>query len=123
MFIVTLATGSVMVAAIAMSPMYARRVRFQRSPFAGILLVCGSIGLGLAARGSADTTPPRDDLFLCLFAMLLLGALLIVADPGDDGFGDDSGGDGPDEDPPWWPEFEAGFRSYARHSRRPLVTR
>jgi len=66
---------------------------------------------------------PKDELFLCLFALLLLGTLLILADDPDEG---DDPGDRDDEsdgDPPWWPEFEAGFSGYTRQRRSPVTTR
>ena len=66
---------------------------------------------------------PKDELFLCLFALLLLGTLLILADEPDDR-GDDPDGhhDDSDGDPPWWPEFEAGFSNYTRQPRSPVAT-
>jgi hypothetical protein len=48
-------------------------------------------------------------------AVTLLAAPLLRRRPGDDGpgGGDGAGGD-PSPEPPWWPEFERGFRAYAR---------
>ena len=118
MFIVNLAAGALTVAAISLSPLYARRVRLARSARLGVTLVVLAIALGAASVASTDGLPPKDGLFLCLFAMLLLGSLLILADPGDGPDDDDERG--PDGEPPWWPEFEDGFRRYARRTRVPV---
>jgi hypothetical protein len=48
-------------------------------------------------------------------AVTLLAAPLLRRRPGDDGPG---GGDDPDPDPSWWPDFERDFRAYARRSER-----
>jgi hypothetical protein len=117
-FIVTLAVGTLVVAAITLSPLYARRLEPMGSTRLGLQLVGLAIGLAVfdaAARGRAPL--PWSELFVFAFCLLLLGALLIVGD-GDDPDDDDADDDG--DDPWWWPEFEAGFRSYARR-RRPLV--
>jgi hypothetical protein len=120
LFIVNLAIGVMTVAAIALWPLYAERVRWLGSARIGATLVLASITLGAASASRlARSLPPRNGLFFGLFAGLLLGSFLILAD---EGGGDDSDG-GPDDpggDPPWWPDFEAGFRSYARQPRYPV---
>ena len=123
MFIFTFAVGTATVAAIALSPLYAPRLKVSNSSRLGAALVGTSILLGAFAVGiSGAMVAPKDELFLCLFALLLLGTLLILADepdsrdPGDPH--DDSDGD-----PPWWPEFEAGFSSYTRQPRSPAASR
>lgn len=124
MFIFTFAVGTATVAAIALSPLYAARLRVLSSSRLGTVLVGAALVLGaFTVLTSGGVVAPKDELFLCLFALLLLGTLLIIADDPDDR--DDHGGrhDDSDGDPPWWPEFEAGFKSYARQPRRPVATR
>ena len=124
MFIFTFAVGTATVAAIALSPLYAPRLKAISSSRVGIALVSTALLLGtLTVATSGGVVGPRDELFLGLFAILLLGTLLILADDPDDR--DDPGGDhdGSDGDPPWWPEFEAGFSSYARRPRSPVASR
>jgi hypothetical protein len=124
LFIFTFAVGTATVAAIALSPLYAPRLRVLSSSRVGMALVGTSILLGaFAFATSGGLVAPKDELFLCLFALLLLGTLLILADGPDER--DDHGGDGDDSDgdPPWWPEFEAGFSSYTRQPRSPVATR
>jgi hypothetical protein len=127
MFPVTLALGLCIVAAILLSPLYIQRVRLVKSSSPatvrrgslGAALVLGSLGVAAVAVSlPGRSTPQNDALFLGLFVLLLVGSLLILA--GDD---TDEEGDGPDADPPWWPEFEAGFRQHLRHARRPISTR
>ena len=125
MFVVTLAVGAVTVAAISLSPLYARRVRLVRSARLGTALVAGSIALGASSVATSGwPLLPRDELFLCLFAALLLGTLLILGDDAEEGpddpngWLDDSGGD-----PPWWPEFEAGFSRHVGRRRYPAASR
>jgi len=125
LFIFTVAVGSATVAAISLSPLYARRVRMMRSARLGSALVVGALLLGgLSAVTRGGGMPAKDELFLCLFGVLLLGTLLILGDGADEG--DDDGDGRPrdsDDDPPWWPEFEKGFDHYARQPRSPVTTR
>jgi hypothetical protein len=127
MFLFTLALGVLIVAAILLSPLYIQRVRLVKSSSLGTVkfsslgaaLVMASLGLAaVVASLPRRSTPGNDALFLCLFVLLLVGSLLILVgdDPGEEG-------DGPDADPPWWPEFEAGFRHHLRRERRPVSTR
>ena len=125
MFIFTFAVGTATVAAIALSPLYASRLNMMsssrlKSSRLGAMLVVAAMLLGAFAVTSGGVMRARDELFLCLFALLFLGALLILADGSDgrDGHHDDTDGD-----PPWWPEFEAGFKSYSRQRRPPVATR
>jgi hypothetical protein len=118
MFVFMLALGVCIVGAILLSPLYIRRVRVVKSAMLGAALVVGSLGLAaIAASPPVRVAPANDVLFLCLFVLLLVGALLILGDDSDEE------GDGPDADPPWWPEFEAGFRHHLRSQRRPVSTR
>jgi hypothetical protein len=120
-FVVTVAAGASTVAAIALAPLYARRIGLRRSLGVGLTLVAASLALGAGSVARLHGLPPKDALFPCLFAMLLLGSLLILADPRrrrDDGSEDDA----PDEDPPWWPDFEIALKRSARKQREPLVT-
>src|SRR4051812_41367379 len=110
------------VAAISLSPLYAERLHILRSTRVGATLVIASLAIGGASLSGLDSAlPPKDELFCGLFAALLLGSFMILAGSGDD---DEDNGE-PDRerdgDPPWWPEFEAGFRQYARRPRRPLT--
>ena len=104
------------VAAVALSPAYAARVRVPRgSTTIGAASVAAAIALAVpAALWDVAVLPSRNEAFLVAFALLLLGALLIVGS----GPEDDPGAD--DEEPPWWPSFELDFWSYTR-SRRPLA--
>jgi hypothetical protein len=125
LFIFTLAVGTATVGAISLSPLYARRLRVVRSSRLGAALVAGAIAVGVASvAGSGRPLPPTDELFLCLFALLLMGALLLLGDdPDEHGDDEDGRGEDSDGDPPWWPEFEAGFRGYARRPRSPVASR
>jgi len=118
-FLVTVAAGAVTIAAISLSPLYIRRIRLVSSARLGTGLVAGSDVLGaVSVSTSGRALPPRDELFLCLFAALLLGALLILGDD-PDGWRDDPDGrrGDSDDDPPWWPEFEAGFSRHVAQRR------
>jgi len=125
LFIFTVAVGAATVAAISLAPLYAKRFRLGSSSRLGTALVIASIVLGgLSFASSGRLLAPKDELFLCLFAVLLLGTLLILGD-GPDERGDDGDGsrDGSDGDPPWWPEFEKGFSNHVRRPRSPVTTR
>jgi hypothetical protein len=118
MFILTLALGVTVVSAIALSPLYARRLRLVRSARLGSAFVLLAVGLALicaAAPGAA--IPPRNVLFLCVFVLMLVGALLLFGEDPDDG------PDRADDEPPWWPEFEAGLRRYTRQHRQLIPRR
>ncbi len=122
MFVVTLVAGAVTVTAISLSPLYVRRIRLLRSARLGTALVIGSIGLGAVSVSTpGGVLPPTDPLFLCLFAALLLGALLILGDDPEERRDDPEGWH--DDDPPWWPEFEAGFSHHVRQRRFPAASR
>jgi hypothetical protein len=125
LFVVTLAVGTATVAAISLSPLYARRVHLVRSSRLGTGLVIVALALGaLSLATSGYAVASKDELFLCLFGVLLLGTLLILGeDPDERGGGPDGLGENPEGDPPWWPEFEADFSSYARRPRSPVTTR
>jgi hypothetical protein len=124
LFIFTFAVGTATVAAVALSPLYAPRLKAMSSARIGTALVGAAVLFGaFSVATSGALVAPKDELFLCLFALLLLGTLLILADEPEDG--DDPGGshDDPSGDPPWWPEFEAGFSQYTRPRRAPVTTR
>ena len=125
MFIFTFAIGTATVAAIALAPLYAPRLKLAGSSRIGFGLVGASILLGTASVAtSGHLAAPKDELFLSLFALLLAGTLLILADDPEER-DDDAGGsrDDFDGDPPWWPDFEDGFSQYARQRRTPIPTR
>jgi hypothetical protein len=116
MSIFTLAVGLAVVPAIALSPLYAGRLRLVRSARLGTAFVLAAVGLaliGAAAPGAA----PRNQLFVCAFVLMLIGALLIGKEEPEDPPGPSS------DDPPWWPEFEAELRSYTRRHRQPIPGR
>jgi hypothetical protein len=120
MFVATLVVGICAVAAICAAPFYVTRLPLRRAPALGTTLVLAAVGLScLAASGD---TPLRDDLALCAFPTLVVGTLLLLARNGGD---DRDGGNDRDDsgDPPWWPEFDAAFRSYSRRSRLPVAGR
>jgi 1,4-dihydroxy-2-naphthoate octaprenyltransferase len=119
MFTLTLALGVGAVVAIALSPLYAGRLRPLGSMRLGAAFISLSLGIALvcvATPGTSVTT--KSELFLCSFVLMLVGAALVLCDSDDPS--DEEPRDWTDGEPPWWPEFEAGFRSYARR-RRPLV--
>ena len=72
LFIFTFAVGTATVAAIALSPLYAPRLRVSSSSRLGAVLV-GTVDLlgALSVVTSGGVVPPKDELFLCLFALLL----------------------------------------------------
>jgi hypothetical protein len=115
-FAFTLAVGLLVVAAVAFSPAYVARVQVpERSEAIGAAFVAAALLLAVpAALWQVAVLPSRSEVFLVAFALLLLGALLIVGNDPDD----DPGADG--DEPPWWPSFEHDFWVYAR-TRRPLV--
>ncbi len=127
MFLFTLALGVCIVAAILLSPLYIQRVGLVKSPARGAIsftslgaaLVTASLGLAaLAVSLPGGRLQGNDALFVFLFVLLLIGSLLILV--GDDPDDED---EGPDADPPWWPEFEAGFRHHLSRQRPPVSTR
>jgi len=118
-FILTLAVGLVVVAAVSLSPLL---IGDRRLP-AGV----ASIGAGLVAASLLLAVPTvlvhgaaasRDKTFIAAFVLLLAGALLIVGSGEDDRREPGEG----DDEPSWWPSFELDFRDYV-HSRRQLTPR
>jgi hypothetical protein len=112
MFVVTIALGASAVVVIALAPLYADRLS-SGSVELGSALVALAIAtalLGLVTPGPSAAR--EDELFLCSFVLLVIGSVLVLR--GDD---EDGREQGDDDEPPWWPEFEASFRSYARRSR------
>src|SRR5579872_2066272 len=115
MFAFVVALGASAIVVIALAPLYAGQIR-SGSLELGAALVALAISaalLGLMTTG--QSLARKDELFLCSFVLLMVGSILVL---GDDGHDDDglSGGDG--DEPPWWPEFEDGFRTYAGRARR-----
>ena len=121
MFALTLVVGVATVMAIALSPLYARAIGFPASTRLGAVLVTVAIGIGVCSVPLSAHAWPADYGFLVLFVAFFVGALLILADdpPGRD----DDANDAPDGDPPWWPEFEAGFGDYSKQRRTPIASR
>lgn len=112
MFMVTLALGVAVVAAIAMSPLYAGRLRPMRSARLGIALVLLAIGIATVCTAAPSAVfPVRHAVFLCVFVLMLAGALLILGEDPDDWR------EAADDEPPWWPEFEASLTRYRRGLR------
>ncbi|HET7760442.1 MAG TPA: hypothetical protein VFK62_11000 [Gaiellaceae bacterium] len=92
----------------------------RRRRAVGWLLI--ALPLPLAVGVETFASPPRvlaDAGFVAGVAAFALGALLVLSR--DDGDGRE--GDVDPESPPWWPDFEREFRSYARRSSRPRVLR
>jgi hypothetical protein len=117
MFPLTLALGLAVVAAIALSPLYAPRLELARSIPLGSALVLAAIAFAVAwavAPHHAGTSGRA--LLPVAFFLLLVGSLLLIADdePGDDAYG---------PEPPWWPGFESDFRRYAARSRQSALHR
>jgi hypothetical protein len=115
-FLLTLAFGLIVVAAISLSPLYARRLKLGRSTPIGSALVLAAIALAVVAAAAPRTFGTNGRvLFLVAFLLLLFASLLLIADDESD---DEDGGE-----PPWWPEFELGFRRHAARSWQPLSRR
>jgi hypothetical protein len=120
MFLVTLGLGAAVVTAIALSPLYGPRLRPIGSQRLGAGLVLLAVGLAFASSATSPSAiPPGTALFVVVFVLMLLGALCILF-PDDD---PDDPRDAADDEPPWWPEFEAGFDLYARRRRKKVPTR
>jgi len=119
MFVPTLALGVIAVAAIALSPLYAGRLRPFGSVPLGTACISLAVGIAVVCLATPRTSGAiRSELFLGAFVLMLVGAVLVLR-AGDEP-SDDEPRDWTDGEPPWWPEFEEGFRSYARR-RRPLL--
>jgi hypothetical protein len=117
-FVLTLILGVAVVTAISLSPLYARRLPHRRSDGLGAAVVLAAVGLAaIAAAAPAGTAGIERVLFPCAFVLLLAGTLLLLGEQ------PDGRSEGDDRDPPWWPEFESGFRSYARRRREPVAGR
>jgi len=101
------------------------------SPRAGITAIGGvavTTELGLGALGLASIGFEQIVLFLLASgvatAMITFAVRrLLGSPPGESGHGGGGTGTGPegDPEPPWWPGFEADFRSYERDRRRTPV--
>jgi hypothetical protein len=114
-FLVTLAFGLGVVAAISLLPFYARRLKLARSTPIGCALVLAAIALAVSAAVPRHPAANGGVLFLVAFFLLLFGSLLLIAD--DESDNEDGG------EPPWWPEFESGFRRHVARSRQPVTGR
>ena len=115
MFLVTLAFGLAVVAAISLSPFYAGRRKLTRSTPIGCALVLAAIALAVVSAAVRHPIANGRVLFLVAFFLLLFGSLLLIADDESDN------GDG--GEPPWWPEFESGFRRHVARSGQPVTGR
>jgi len=116
MFTLTLLVGLATIPAIAFSPVLAERLGLVRAPKLGAAFVLGAVGLALICAAEPGRTP-ANWLFLAVFVLLAAGALLLAGEQPDDPSGE------AEDEPPWWPEFEAEFRQYARRRRLPLPSR
>ena len=99
----------------------------------GVVLVATvAVGAGRSSTGTSSERqrvlgwllialplPPAlaETAFAAGVAAFAVGSLLVLRRDGRD----DSRGSADPETPPWWPEFEREFRSYARRSSRPRV--
>jgi hypothetical protein len=92
----------------------------QRRRAIGWLLI--ALPLPLAVGIETFASPPRvfaDAAFVAGLTAFAVGALLVLS--GDEE--DDRRPDAVPESPPWWPDFERDFRTYARRSSRPRALR
>jgi len=110
-FVVTLGVGAILT--IALAPLYADRL-----PSGSIELGSALVALAISAAllGLMTVGPPaarEDELFLTSFVLLTIGSVFVLGAEGHD----DGPSGGADGDPPWWPEFESGFRNYVRKTR------
>ena len=110
-FIVTLGAGAIVV--IALAPLYAERLSAGSIELGSALV---ALAVSAALLGLMTAGPPaarEDELFVTSFVLLTIGSVLVLGGEGPD----DGPSDGADAEPPWWPEFESGFRNYARKPR------
>ena len=86
----------------------------------GWLLI--ALPLPLAVATEVFASPPHafaDAAFVAGLAAFAVGVLLVLRSDDED----DRRGDAELEGPPWWPEFERDFRTYARRNSRSRVLR
>ena len=110
-FIVALGAGAIVV--IGLAPLYADRLPSGSVELGGALV---AFAISAALLGLMTAGPPaarEDELFLTAFVLLTIGSVLVLGG----GNRDEGPPGGADGDPPWWPEFESGFRTYARKAR------
>jgi len=108
-----LVLGLAVVGAIALSPLYAAKVRVPPGATSlGVRLVVAALLLSVPVSVWSDgRVLVRDAFFLAALALLFVGALLIVGGRGDD----DPGAE--EAEPPWWPSFEQELDLYTRRRR------
>jgi hypothetical protein len=117
--VVDLVLGIALVAAVALGASRASSGRSsERQRVLGWLLIALPLPLAVVIQVFAPLPPAlAETTFVAGVAAFAAGSLLVLRS--DDG--DDSRGTADPETPPWWPEFEREFRSYARRSSRPRV--
>jgi hypothetical protein len=90
----------------------------ERQRVLGWLLIALPLPLAVVMEVLAPLPPLlAETTFVAGVAAFAAGSLLVLRRDG----GGDSRGTPDPETPPWWPEFEREFRSYARRSSRPRV--
>lgn len=109
------AAGVCAIAVIAAVAMRGSRRTSRRLRNVGWALVAGPLPLAVGLHELGDLPRAWDQpLFLTAVVAFAIGAALVLRfDAGDDGWHDEP----LDDSPPWWPEFERAFKTYARQSR------
>ena len=117
--VVDLVLGVALVATVAVAACRSSTgTSSERQRVLGWLLIALPLPLAVVIEVFAPLPSPlAETTFVAGVAAFAAGSLLVLRR--DDG--DDSSGTADPETPPWWPEFEREFRSYARRSSRPRV--
>ena len=118
--VVNLVLGVALVAAVAVGAgRSSTGTCSERQRVLGCLLIALPLPLAVVIEVFGPPLPPglAETTFVAGVAAFAAGSLLVLRRDG----GDDSRGSVDPETPPWWPEFEREFRSYARRSSRPRV--
>ena len=118
--VVDLVLGVALVATVAVAACRSSTgTSSERQRVLGWLLIALPLPLAVVIEVFGPPLPPglAETAFVAGVAAFATGSLLVLRR--DDG--DDSSGTADPETPPWWPEFEREFRSYARRSSRPRV--
>lgn len=118
--VINLVLGVALVAAVAVGAgRSSTGTSSERQRVLGWLLIALPLPLAVGIEVFGPPLPHglAETAFVAGVAAFAAGSLLVLRRDG----GDDSRGNADPETPPWWPEFEREFRSYARRSSRPRV--
>jgi hypothetical protein len=117
--VVDLVLGVALVATVAVAASRSSsRTCSERQRVLGWLLIALPLPFAVVIEVFAPLPPAlAETTFVAGVVAFAAGSLLVLRRDGD---GDPRGNADP-ETPPWWPEFEREFRSYARRSSRPRV--